>query len=158
MALPNRPPNTIFLGGGDGPGGESAITVVNDLVTTGTPIPGMAAETYNDGGVQKWRAHSTAGGGGQRAVYLEELYWAKDVNDPYKVNSLARVGIGRQGTTFWMIVPSGQNIVNSDLLESNGDGRLRKLTSGVPLYKAQESTGGLVTKDTRIRVEVYVAS
>lgn len=155
MAITKRPPNVIYLGGGDGPGGESGMTVVNDLVAVEAITPGMLVETHNDGGVPAWGVHDSADQANpQRAFALEQLEMNLGVDDPYADGDLCKVGIMQPGSLVWALVPSGQNLVPGDQLQSNGDGKLKELASGTAIAIAQESTGGAVTEDTRVRVEV----
>jgi hypothetical protein len=51
-----------------------------------------------------------------------------------------------------MLIASGQNIAYGQKLESAGDGTLRALAAGTPLFVALESKP-TVTVLTRIRVE-----
>lgn len=154
MAITKKAPNTVYLGGGDGPGGESGMTLVNDEVTGVAARPGMLAQTYDDGGVSKWRPHASAAGTfAQKAFYIEQIEMNKGVDDDYAIGDLAKVGIMRPGCLVWALVPSGQNIVPGDFLESNGDGYLKEGTTH-PVAMAKESTGGAVTVLTRVRVEV----
>jgi hypothetical protein len=149
-----RSPRTIYLGGGDGPGGGGGLTKVDEFVSTGTPLPGMLAEKYNDSGVTKWRAHSGAAGTfAAKAFYLERLEHNQSIDDAYEDNELALVGIMYPGSKVYALVPSGANIVANDALESNGDGYLKEGTTA-PVARALESTGGAVTAATRVRVEV----
>lgn len=148
-----RSPRTIYLGGGVGPGGRGGFTPVDDTVTTGTPLPGMLAEIYDDSGVRKWRAHSSSAGTfAQKAFYLERLNDNQDIETAYVAGELALVGIMHPGSIVYAIIPSGQNVVAGDPLESNGDGKLKEGTTA-PVGRALESPG-VVNADTRIRVEV----
>lgn len=147
-----RNPRTVYLGGGAGAGGRGGYTPVDEFATTGTPIPGMLAETYNDGGVTKWRAHSTSAGLAQKAFYLELIYNQQTIDTPYAAGELALVGVMHPGAKVYALVPSGQDINADDFLESNGDGYLKSGTTN-PVAKALESVGA-VTALTRVRVEV----
>lgn len=152
--LPPRSPRTIYLGGGSGPGGGGGNVAIDNMTTTGTPLPGMLAETYNDGGIPKWRAHSSAAGTfAQKAFYIERGEYNQDIDDAYEADELARVMIMYPGSLVYALVPSGQNIVPGDNLESNGDGYLKE-GSTAPVGKSLSSTGGAVTVATRVRVEV----
>lgn len=152
MALANRSPNTVYLGGPPGPGGGNFV-IDNEHVTTGTPKPGMLAMYYDDAGVGKWKAHDSAAGTfAQKAFYLERPEFNQGIEDAYAADELALVGIFPPGSLIYAIVPSGQNVVNGDFLESNGDGKLKEGTTG-PVAKAAETIGA-VTADTRVRVEV----
>lgn len=158
MSIPVRRPNTIFLGGG-GPGGEGGITYINTIPAGATIIPGMLIETFDNGGVTNYRPQSAAADVSSPVIALEQVMMNLGVDDPYHVNDLVIAGALRQGSTFWGLIPSGQNIANQQSLQSNGDGRLKAATAttaaaNVARYKAMESSGGAVTVDTRIRVEV----
>jgi len=152
LDLSPRNPRTVYLGGGRGPGGGFGFTPVDEYVTTGTPKPGMLAQTYDDSGVTKWRAHSSAAGTfAQKAFYLERLNHNQDIETAYVAGESALVGIMYPGAKVYAIIPSGQNIVAGDPLESNGDGKLKEGTTA-PVARALESV--TATADTRIRVEV----
>lgn len=154
MALnPVRNPLTIYLGGGAGAGGRGGKTEIDKYATTGTPIPGMLAETYNDGGVTKWRAHSSAAGTfAQKAFYLELIYNQQTIDTPYADGSLALVGIMHPGSTVYALIPSGADIVAGDPLESNGDGYLKEGTTA-PVARAIETVLASAGP-ARIRAEV----
>lgn len=156
--IEKRPPNTIYLGGG-GPGGEGGATFVNDIVAgVAGIIPGMLIETFNEGGATKWRPHSSATIVGSVAVALEDLMMGKGVDDAYGDGDLIPAAILRHGSTFWGLLPSGQDIDNQDYLQSNGDGYLKEATAntadaGVARFKAHDQLGA-ITVATRCRVEV----
>lgn len=153
LDLSPRSPRTVYLGGGVGPGGRSGYDPVDDKVVTGTPKPGMLVEVYDDSGVAKYRAHSaSAGTFAAKAFLLERLYHNQGIEDAYEAGELALVGNMFPGSVVYAIIPSGQNIVAGDPLESNGDGKLKEGTTA-PVARALESPGAVV-QDTRIRVEV----
>ena len=153
LDLSPRNPRTAYLGGGVGPGGRGGYTPVDDKVTTGTPKPGYLAETYDASGIAKWRAHSSSAGTfAQKAFYLELQYNNQDIETAYADGEVALVGIMHPGSVVYAVIPSGQNVVAGDPLESNGDGKLKEGTTA-PVARALESPGA-VTADTRIRAEV----
>lgn len=153
LDLSPRSPRTVYLGGGIGPGGRGGYTPVDKYPTTGTPIPGMLAEIYNASGVTKWRAHSSAAGTfAQKAFYLELIYNNQGIDDAYADGDTPLVGIMHPGSVVYALIPSGQNVVAGDRLESNGDGYLKEGTTA-PVARALESPGA-VTVLTRIRAEV----
>ena len=159
MAITKRPPNTIYLGGGDGPGGESGCTVINDYVAIESITPGMLLEYHNDSGTLKWGVHDAAADQGSVVVALDQTLLNLGVDDAYAAGDLVMAGALRPGATFWGIIPSGQNISPAGKLQSNGDGKLKAATAdtadaNVARFVALESSGGAVTADTRIRVEV----
>jgi hypothetical protein len=155
--IQRRNPNTIYLGGG-APGGEGGITYVNDIPAGVEIIPGMLIETYKDGDAVKWRPCSSATNVLTPAIAVENLMMNKGVDDPYAIQDLVLAGILRHGSMWWGLLPSGQDIANQDLLQSNGDGRLKEATSaaagdGVARFKSHDNIGA-ITADTRCRVEV----
>lgn len=143
MSITRNNPNTIFLGG--------RRVQIGDIAAKEVIIPGHLVERINTAGVTQWRKHATAAGDCSRAVATDQAMLNKGVDDTYAINDLMEVSIGEPGSTFWMLLPSGQTIVYGDGLESNGDGQLRKLAAGVLLFKALEAK--TTTAATRIRVE-----
>jgi hypothetical protein len=53
---------------------------------------------------------------------------------------------------FNMLIASGQTIAAGDLMESAGNGTLRVLAAGVPLFRAEEVKTAAFTGFTRIAV------
>lgn len=158
MAITKRPPNTIYLGGGDGPGGESGCTQVNDIVASETIRPGMEIETFDDSGTTKWRKKASATTVGSPVFALDQPFLNNGVDDDYVAGDLLLAGIMHKGSMVWALVPSGQDIANQDYLQSNGDGYLKEATStaagdGVARYRSHDALGA-ITVLTRCRVEV----
>ena len=119
--------------------------------------PGMLVETYDDGGVEKVRPHSSDAGFRTRKVAIEML--AKGVDVWYEVDDQVTIHDYYPGGQFWGLLGSGQDIAMSEAMQSNGDGYLKQATAstadaGLAYYKARESTGGAITEDTRIWTEV----
>ena len=167
MAITVLQPNTIWLGGPK--------TEINDRIAGVAICPGHLVERYNpSGALLQWRPHSTAAGGNTtRAVAVDNSMVNKGVNDGYAIGDLVNVIEGAAGTSFWMLIASGQNIAPGAMLESVGDGTLRVWASGTKLFQALEAvnnttgnagptnpppqTGGttaLPVGSARIRVEV----
>lgn len=158
MAITKRNPGVIYLGGGDGPGGEGGMTVVNEYTAGAAIKPGMVVETYNDAGTTKVRPHSGAAEMLQVAVALEQLEMNLGVEDNYAIGDLVKYGIMKQGSMFWGIVVTGQDISNQELMQSNGDGKLKTAlattaTANVGRLRAHDNLG-LIAADTRCRTEV----
>lgn len=144
MAIVRNPPNTIWLGG--------LGTVIGDIAAGGSITPGHLLERFNSSGVWRWRAHSTGGGNTAPAVALAQHLVNKGVDDVYNTNDLVDAVVLSPGATAWMLIASGQNIVFGNQLESAGNGTLRILASGTPLFTALETQANVVVQ-TRIRVE-----
>lgn len=144
MALSARTPTIVKLSSGD-------IPIRNDLQAIGSITPGMLVEYRNDSGTLKWGVHDSADGAVQTAVALDEPEFNNGLSDAYAAGTKVRVGHFRAGDQFYGIVPSGQNITQGAYLQSNGDGKLKALGSGVGAFIAIETIGS-VSADTRIRV------
>lgn len=154
MAVTANPPNTIYLGGGDGAGGESGITYVNDMQAVEAITPGMLLEMHDDGGTRGWGVHDTADDPVVPvAVALEQIFMNQGVDDAYADGDLVYAGVLQPGSQFWAIIPSGQDIAIGDRLQSNGDGKL-KAAAGGDVRFVSHTDSGAVTVDTRIVVEV----
>ena len=144
MAIVRNPPNTIYLGG--------VMTEIGDMSAKEVIRPGHLVERINTAGVWRWQKHATAGGNTTPAVALNQSMLNKGVDDDYGVADLMQVGIFAPGGYAWMLIASGQNIAYGNKLESAGDGTLRILAAGTPLFVAVETQAN-VTAQTRIRVE-----
>lgn len=145
MAIIKHPPNTIHLGG--------PIIKVNEHPAGVAITPGMLIDGYNDAGTYKYRPHNSADAAVQRRFALEQISLNKGVDYPYAIGDLVEAAIFEPGSTVWAIIPSGQNIVVGDKLQSNGDGRVKELSTGQVIGEALDGPGA-VTEDTRIRMEV----
>jgi hypothetical protein len=144
MAITPGVPNTVHLGGPK--------TEIMDLVAIETITPGMVLEYHNDSGALKWGVHDSADTAVAAFVAIEQTERNKGVDDTYAAGDLMKVYHLAPGATFWAIIPSGQNLAPGALLQSNGDGKLKAVGSGVAKFVALEAKN--VTEDTRIRVEV----
>lgn len=147
MSITKLNPRTVHLGG--------RITVVNDLVASEAITPGHLIERFNSSGTQKLRKHSTAGGFAVRLVALNQSMLNKGIDDAYAAADLVEAAVLSPGATAYMLIGSGQNITNSQFLESTGDGTLR-LQSSTNTRVAQaletvDNSAGLTA--ARIRVE-----
>jgi len=146
MALTKYPPNTIHLAGG--------IERIGDVAASEAITPGMLVERFNSAGVAKFRKHATAAQDCVKAVALDQNMLNKGVDDAYAAGDLMEVGILPPGSTAWMLVASGQNIVHGQRLESAGNGTLRAIAAGKPLFAAVENKDNSAgPANARIRVE-----
>ena len=143
MTIERFAPNTIFLGGEQ--------TVVADLAGSGVIKPGHLVERFNSGGVIRWRV-ATADIDGVPAVALDHAMANEGVDDTYATGDLVEVGIGHKGSSYWMLIASGQNVAAGVLLGSAGDGTL-KTGATVARFTALENKATVLVL-TRIRVEV----
>lgn len=150
MAITRQTPNAIHLGG--------PFVLVDDLVAGVAITPGMIVETYDDSGVNKWRPHASADEQPSIAVAINAAWLNKAITDDYAIGDLTAVHFLQPGSTFWAIIPSGQDISNAELLQSNGDGKLKAAgasTAGANVARFQSlDNPGSVNADTRIRAQV----
>jgi len=146
MAITRYPPRTIWLGGD--------MTVVNDVAAGAAITPGYLVERYQvSAGVAAFRPHATAGGNTTPAVALNAYMLNKGIDDAYATGDLVEIGLGEKGSTWNMLIGSGVNVVAGDKLESAGNGMLRKLASGTPLFTALVDTNA-TSGTLRCKVEV----
>lgn len=143
MSITRNNPNTVFLGGDR--------TQVGDLACSEAITPGHLVETFNNGGVIRWRK-ATADLDIPPAVATDHTMANKGVDDNYIASDLLEVSIGHKGATFWMLIASGQNVAAGNLLGSAGSGTL-KTGATKAIFRALENKPS-VTVLTRIRVEV----
>src|SRR4051812_42254268 len=80
--------------------------------------------------------HATAGGATPRDFAMERDEMGKGIDDAYAIGDTVKVGSFKQGDRVNAFIASGQNIAKGALLESNGAGVFRVLSTGVPLAKA----------------------
>lgn len=143
MSVTRRDPNTIFLGG--------ERTEINDRACSEAIMPGQLVELFNSAGVIRFRKHATAGGATAPIVATEMVMLGKGISDASAAGDLIECSHLHRGATAWMWIASGQDITAGEQLESAGDGTLRVLASGTPLFTAEENKEN-VTVLTRIRV------
>lgn len=151
MAVTARDPNTIHLGGD--------ITRLNEHIAGVAITPGMLIEAYNDGTNMKYRPHASSTEFPTSIFATEKLIHNKTVDDVYAIGDLVAAVQGHKGSSWWALVPSGQNIVAGQLLQSNGNGMLKAATAttadaNLGHFQALESTGGAVAATTRLRIQI----
>lgn len=150
MSLSRRDPNTIAIRPSQLPPGQIDCT----LVAVEAITPGMLVEHHHSATYGLcWGVHDSADEPAGGTVALEDLLANKGVDDAYAAGEVVPVGNFQKGDRFWGLIPSGQNITEGDLLQSNGDGKLKAYSTGPGGFVAVSSPGA-VTEDTRIWVEV----
>lgn len=142
MAVTQNNPGTVFLGGDR--------TQIGDLACSEELTPGFGIEQFNNAGVIRYRKATAALAGA--VICTNQSMLNKGVDDVYAANDLVEASALHKGATAWMFIASGQNIVAGNKLEHAGDGTLRILAAGVPVFTAMENKP-TVTVRTRIRVE-----
>lgn len=143
MAITRKTPTIVHLGG--------EVQIVNDLVASESITPGHLIHRHDSSGF-KWRKHNSAGGAGN-AYALDQSEMNKGLSDLYASGDLVKAAVAEPGATFYALLPSGQNITQGALLESNGNGTLKVLASGVAIAVALESVNTTAQTGARIRIE-----
>ena len=85
--------------------------------------------------------HATAGGENARLFALEDENQGREIGTAYAIGELVKVWHAQPGEQVYAIADDTASgaIVVGDRLESNGNGRLRKLAAGVPLAVALDA-------------------
>lgn len=142
MSITRFNPNTIFLAG--------RREQIGDIAASEVITPGMCVELFNSSGTIRFRKATAALAGA--IVATNQSMLNKGVDDTYAIGDLMEASVAISGSTWWALIASGQNIAAGNRLEHAGDGTLRILAAGVPVFKALENKP-TVTTLTRIRVE-----
>lgn len=158
MALTKNPPRKVHLAGPITIIGAEEVDAVGKNVCSASSTPGMLAEMHDDSGVNKWRPNASATEIPELAVFLENSLFNKGIDDAYAAGDVPLIGYLRPGSVWNAIIPSGETISNAELLQSNGDGKLKSATATTAdamlgRFKSLENIGA-VTVDTRVRVRV----
>ena len=145
MAISQRAPNQIFLGG-------PQPALLNDIACSQALTPGMLVELATSAGVTRWKKHATAAGP-CRAIVKDMPMLNKGLSDVTAVGDLVEVLELLPGDLVQVLIASGANITKGDKLESAGNGYARAWTNSTTPFVAK-STSGAVTADTYIQAEV----
>lgn len=151
MSITQLNPHTIRLSGIE--------TVINDLAASEAITPGHLVELASaSAGVNKWRKNSSATNITPMFVALNQEELNLGIDTACAAGDLIPVGVLEPGDKFYGLLPSGQNIANGDLLQSNGDGTLKAATAAtaaanVARFQALDNIGA-ITVQTRVRVQV----
>jgi len=141
------------------------------VILQGTPVvteEGTASAEVRPGylvdGTVDIAHHASAGGNTPRAVALERDELGKGIDNTYQGSGTdsAFYASGERvktatlypGCRATMFIASGQDIQANEKLESAGDGTLRALAAGTPLFRSLDEVGA-VTELTAIRVEAF---
>jgi len=140
MALPT----TIQLTGG----AKGTPFVRERLSAAAGILPGMLVLVDSTG---KYAVHATAAGAAETTFALENVAAADGIGVAYLSGVTCRGGTFMRGQEVYAYLPASAGaVVIGDMLESSGDGTLRKLTGSVPLAVAVDavdnSGGGAVAR------------
>lgn len=136
--------------------------VIEEFEAGGTIYPGMLVELNSDNEVI---AHDSAGGRALTMVALENELEGQDIDTAYAEGDPVQVWVPYRGDNAYMVLADGQNIAVGDMLESAGNGYLRKLNTGYVIGVALEAldlsgssgeeSSGALGYNKRILVQVY---
>ncbi len=153
MSITKLNPHKVLLAA------DEDIRVIGDYSASATITPGMLVELYNNSGTLQWRAHSSATRIVSLFVAINQPFLNKTIDDTYASGDQMLVAPLEAGDVIYGLVPSGQNITQGDLLQSNGDGKFKAdatsgaASSGQARFQALETIGS-VNADTRCRIQI----
>lgn len=103
---------------------KNYVKIINEIVAAGTITPGMFLVLGSGGTVT---AHATAGGNAVPKMFaLEDALQGNAIDDNYVSGNKVQVLFPRPGDEVLAVLADGENVSIGDLLESNGDGYLKK--------------------------------
>lgn len=150
MALARRVPNQIMVSPAELPPERMR----TDRAAVESITPGMLIEPHNDATYGlSWGVHDSANEPAMRCVALDFKENNEGIDVAYDAGDVVKAGYLHTGDIFYGIIPSGQNITQGALLQSNGDGKLKAYSTGSGGFVAVSSPGAVVV-DTRLWVEV----
>lgn len=110
--------------------------VIEEYVAAGTIYPGSLLQMDSAGKVV---VHASAAGRFQRMVALENELEGQSIDDAYVSTDVVFCWLPYPGDEAYMVLADGQNVAIGDMLESNGNGYLKKLTTGYAVAVALEA-------------------
>lgn len=147
-------------------GDHRTITIIGDpirkeVLAAGTITPGMLIAIGTAGTAL---AHASASGNAQKMFALEDELQGHEIGDNYSSGNRVLYGVFRNGEEVNAILATSQTIVIGDLLESAGNGYLRKHVPDPEDSTFQKVQQGIVARAmeavtttsavSRIRVEI----
>ena len=100
--------------------------IAKEATASGSITPGMLIEKITSGSV---RAHGSAGCDAQRAFAVEDDLQGKEISEAYSTGNKVLYKVFQRGNEVNARLTTSQTIGIGDMLESNGDGNLRKHAS-----------------------------
>lgn len=124
-----------------------------EAVAGGTIRPGDLIKLNSDGEVV---VHATAAGNAERLFALEDALQGKEISESYANDDVVGFVVASPGDVVYAYLSWGENVAKGDLLESNGDGALRKWTSGKVIAVSLDTLNlsDSESADERLRVRV----
>lgn len=116
--------------------------VAAEAITPGHLVSGVTSISLNDGDPCT------------RTFALERDELGDNIDEPYAVSDVVKVGSFTPGQRVYAWLASGQNVSAGAFLEPATNGLLTAYSSGVRIARALEAVNASAG-DARIRVEVY---
>lgn len=110
-----------------------------NAVGSGAIYPGMLLEPY----VGTLRIHATSGGTVFRCIALEDDLKGNDVDDVYTTANQIRAGWFLPGDDVVLLLASGVTVADGTLLESDGAGSVKLVSTDAPSYQELQSIIGV---------------
>lgn len=101
--------------------------VFEEIDAGGTILPGMLLEETSSSTVV---AHNSAGENALPMFAFEDELQGNGIDDAFATGDKVQVWIPGRGDQVYAILADGENVAVGDLLESNGDGYLKKHVAG----------------------------
>jgi hypothetical protein len=126
MAITKRNPHTALLT----PESDLLIwdadhaTGIETYQASAAITPGMTVELHDNSGELNWRPTASDTELMTPAVAVERTETNQTIDDDYAIGATVKVAWLRAGSVIYGIIPSGQDISDSEFLQSNGDGKL----------------------------------
>ena len=158
MSIAKRNPNTILLHGPAIKWDANQGDAVGTYLASAAITPGWLIEIHDNSSVAAWRPHGTASEQVSTAVALDRPENNDTIDTDFAIGDTVPAAWLSPGAVFYGVIPSGQDISPGELLQSNGDGKLKvasasTATANVAKFQSLDLTGA-VTADTRLRVVV----
>lgn len=120
----------------------------------GTITPGQLIKVNSDGQLV---VHATAGGYAEKAFADEDPLQARTLDDDYAADDRVNYFLAEPTAVVYSWLEDGESVQSGDLLESAGNGDLRKRSSGIPVAIALDTldlSGSSNVAHGRLRVRV----
>lgn len=103
---------------------KSEFSLPKEGIGSGVITPGMLLE--RTAVVNTVKAHAQASKNQNRLVALERDIAGDDIDDDYATGEQILMRVFLPGDEVYMLLADGENVAAGDMLESNGDGYLKK--------------------------------
>lgn len=110
--------------------------IIEELVASAAITPGFLIEVDS---AEKVKPNGNAAGAAQPIWALENELEGQEITDDYAVDDPVQCWFTNHGDIVYAVLADGETIAIGNELESAGDGRLQKYTSGTKVAVALEA-------------------